>query len=89
VTVCLDSWAIIAWLDGDEPAFSRLEAQVREAMVASWINVARLKAAHPMALADCFAVATAASHGVPLLTGDPEIIGTADLPCAVEDLRAT
>lgn len=127
MTVCLDSWAIMAWLDGDEPAFSRVEGRVGGAMCASWINVvevgyrverdhgrrradlvidwcqanigldvpaprlmravARLKAARPMALADCFAVATAAAYGLPLLTGDPEIIGAPGLPCAVEDLR--
>ncbi len=27
----------------------------------------------PIALADCFAIATAAAHAVALLTGDPEI----------------
>ncbi len=51
------------------------------------IEVARLKAAYPVALAGCFAIATAAAHGRILLTGDPEIIGRPDLPCAVEDLR--
>jgi len=37
------------------------------------VETARLKAAHPIALADCFAIATAAAHDLPLLTGDPEI----------------
>ena len=47
-----------------------------------------LKASHPMALADCFAVALAASEGAVLLTGDPEIIDRAEsLPCGVKDLR--
>lgn len=54
---------------------------------ARMIEAARLKAVHPIALADAFAIATAAAHGRILLTGDPEIIGRADLPCAVEDLR--
>jgi len=49
---------------------------------------AALKAAHPMALADCFAVALAAAEDAVLLTGDPEIIDRAEaLPCKVEDLR--
>jgi predicted nucleic acid-binding protein len=49
---------------------------------------ASLKAEHPIALADCFAVALAASEGAVLLTGDPEIIDrAAKLPCEVEDLR--
>jgi uncharacterized protein with PIN domain len=51
------------------------------------IEAARLKARAPIALGDCFAVATAAAHEVPLLTGDPEIIDLADRPCKVEDLR--
>jgi len=51
------------------------------------IETGRLKAAHPIALADCFAIATAAAHGLPLLTGDPEILARTGLPCAVEDLR--
>jgi predicted nucleic acid-binding protein len=50
--------------------------------------VAGLKAKHPIALADCFAIATAEANGAELLTGDPEIIDRADeLPCAVVDLR--
>ncbi len=50
---------------------------------------ANLKAEHPMALADCFAVALAASESAVLLTGDPEIIDRAgELPCEVKDLRA-
>jgi len=40
VTVCLDSWAVLAWLDGDEPAATT----VQEAFAAgrpwmSWLNV--------------------------------------------------
>lgn len=51
------------------------------------VEAARLKTVHAMALGDCFAVATAAARGIPLLTGDPEILGARDLPCEVEDLR--
>ena len=54
---------------------------------ARMIEVARLKARAPIALGDCFAVATAAAHDLPLLTGDPEIIDLVDRPCRVEDLR--
>lgn len=50
--------------------------------------VARLKAKHPIALADCFAVATAAAAGATLVTGDPEIVEReAELPCEVMDAR--
>lgn len=51
------------------------------------IEVARLKARAAIAVGDCFAVTTAAAHGVVLLTGDPEILELADSPCLVEDLR--
>jgi PIN domain nuclease of toxin-antitoxin system len=127
VSVCLDSWAILAWLDGEEPALSVLDAALADRPIVSWVNlvevyyrvgrdqghivaddtlgdlravltpdlpgttrmieVARLKARAPIALGDCFAVTTAAAHDVPLLTGDPEIIGLAECPCRVEDLR--
>ncbi|MEO7354199.1 MAG: type II toxin-antitoxin system VapC family toxin [Gemmatimonadales bacterium] len=127
MSVCLDSWAILAWLDGEEPAFSRLEQVVPTRPMVSWVNLvevyyrverdhgraaadetlrqlraalapdlpgtarmieaARLKARAAIALGDCFAVATAAAHGLALLTGDPEILNLDDRPCEVEDLR--
>lgn len=46
---------------------------------------ARIKAVHPVAYADAFAVATAAAHDAVLLTGDPEITGRA-MGCRVENL---
>jgi predicted nucleic acid-binding protein len=128
MSVCLDSWAVLSWLHGDEPAFARVEGLIATRPVISWINLvevyyrlerdhgrsradedlsdlraklapdlpgtarmleaARLKAQLPIALGDCFALATAAAHGLTLLTGDPEIIGLQDPPCEVEDLRA-
>lgn len=127
MSVCLDSWAILAWLDGEQPAFSRLEQVMPTRPVVSWVNLvevyyrverdhgrsaaddtlrelraalapdlpgtarmieaARLKARAAIALGDCFAVATAAAHGLVLLTGDPEILDLPDRPCDVEDLR--
>lgn len=127
---CLDSWAVLAWLDGEEPAAGAVERTIkRERPAMSWMNlievhyrtirdhgrqeadqvlaelrplvaeslpgiaamrsVSALKAEHPIALADCFAVALAAEEEAELLTGDPEIIDRADLlPCKVVDLRA-
>jgi len=127
---CLDSWAVLAWLDGEEPAAGVVERAIkRERPAMSWINLVEvhyrtirdhgrregdqvlaelrplvtenlpgiaamrsasaLKAEHPIALADCFAVALAAEEEVALLTGDPEIVDRADqLPCKVVDLRA-
>jgi PIN domain nuclease of toxin-antitoxin system len=127
VSVCLDSWAILAWLDGEEPALSRVEGVIAERPTVSWVNLvevyyrverdhgriaaddalaslraalsldlpgtarmvqtARLKARASIALGDCFAVTTAAAHGLVLLTGDPEILGLSDPPCPTEDLR--
>ena len=130
MTVALDSWAILAWIDGDDPATDLVNGALESAdpVVISWINLAEvqynvsrragariasettaaleealrpelptraitllaadLKAEHPMAFGDCFAVATAAQLGLELWTGDPEIVDRASvLPCAVRDLR--
>lgn len=131
MSLCLDSWSILAWLDGDEPAAEAVDDALEDERPAmSWINLvevhyrtardhgeaeadrvleelrpriaehlpgvssmraaANLKAEHPMALADCFAVALAASQQATLLTGDPEIVDrAAALPCEVKDLRPT
>ena len=51
------------------------------------LEAARVKAAHAIALADCFAAATAAARSVPLLTGDPELIDAQGLGCEVVDIR--
>ncbi len=51
------------------------------------VETARLKARLPIALADCFAIATALAHDLTLLTGDPEILDR-EVPCRVEDLRS-
>ena len=129
MAACLDSWAVLAWLDGEEPAASVVDGMLeRERPAMSWVNLvevhyrvardhgreeadrvldelrpritenlpgvsamraaANVKAEHPIALADCFAVALAASEGAVLLTGDPEIVDRASaLPCDVKDLR--
>lgn len=123
---CLDSWAVLRFLEGDSPAARRVRQVLRQGRpVMSWINLgevyytihraaggaeadatlgllrplvsldavspervlaaARVKALHPVAYADAFAVATAAARGAVLLTGDPEITGRA-MGCRVEDL---
>jgi predicted nucleic acid-binding protein len=50
------------------------------------LAAARIKALHPLAYADAFAVATARAHDAVLLTGDAEILER-DLGCRCEDLR--
>lgn len=39
MSVCLDSWAILAWLDGEEPARSRLDELLPTRPTVSWINL--------------------------------------------------
>lgn len=39
MSVCLDSWAVLAWLDGEEPALSRIEGLLRDRPMVSWVNV--------------------------------------------------
>jgi predicted nucleic acid-binding protein len=128
VSVCLDSWAVLAWLEGEEPAATVVqEAFAGERPWMSWLNLgevayqlerrhgsdeaalvvgrmraalalddvtpqrvlaaAHIKAAHPIAFADCFAAATAAARDATLLTGDPELLDR-DVGCRVRDLRA-
>jgi PIN domain nuclease of toxin-antitoxin system len=39
VSVCLDSWAVLAWLDGEEPALSRVAELLADRPMVSWINI--------------------------------------------------
>jgi predicted nucleic acid-binding protein len=39
LTDCLDSWAVLRWLEGVEPAASRVEATMPFRPVMSWINL--------------------------------------------------
>lgn len=40
MTVCLDSWAVLAWLDGDEPAATVVQREFeKERPVMSWLNL--------------------------------------------------
>jgi len=127
MTVILDSGAILAWLDGEEPALSAVESILSTRPTVSWVNLvevayrverdhgeqaaaqtiadvrrvldadlpgtgrmlaaAHIKARHPIALGDCFALATAASLGTELWTGDPELIDLVDPGCSIRDLR--
>ena len=66
-----------------EKGAARLVERVRRILIAEEpdadlvMHAARIKAAGGLSYADCFAIATAARHAVPLLTGDPEIIEAA------------
>jgi predicted nucleic acid-binding protein len=124
---CLDSWAVLRFLEGDSPAARRVRQVMRLGRpLMSWINLgevyytvhrvagaaeaestlallrpmltldavsvervlaaARVKAVHPLAYGDAFAVVTATAYGAVLLTGDPELTRSS-LGCRVEDLR--
>ena len=39
MTDCLDSWAVLAWLEGEEPAARRVQEALVSRPVMSWINV--------------------------------------------------
>lgn len=128
MSVVVDSWAVLSWLDGDQPAASIVEGSIDTQPVISWINLlevlyrierkqgrvmaerylrdlrgpllydlplerrmaeaARVKAEHSIALADCFAIATAEAYDAELFTGDPEIIALNRPKLRVRDLRA-
>jgi len=39
VSVCLDSWAVLAWLDGEQPTAARISALIDERPIVSWVNL--------------------------------------------------
>jgi predicted nucleic acid-binding protein len=39
VTDCLDSWAVLRWMEGEEPAASRVDTALAGRAVMSWINL--------------------------------------------------
>lgn len=39
MTACLDSWAVLRWLEGVEPAAARVDDALAEGPVMSWINL--------------------------------------------------
>jgi predicted nucleic acid-binding protein len=39
VSICLDSWAVLAWLKGVEPAAGRVDDALADRPSMSWINV--------------------------------------------------
>ena len=39
MSFCLDSWAVLEWLDGEEPALSRVEELLPDRPILSWVNL--------------------------------------------------
>jgi uncharacterized protein with PIN domain len=56
LSFCLDSWAILAWLDGEQPALSRVEEIIDTRPAVSWMNLVevyyRVERDHGRATAD-------------------------------------
>ncbi|MFA4927623.1 MAG: type II toxin-antitoxin system VapC family toxin [Patulibacter sp.] len=126
MTVVLDSYALIALVQGEAGAITVRDAVEQGDALVSWINLGevyyvlarrvgndlahqivldaqedcrveapdgrlvldatRIKSGGRIAYADCFAVATARRDGLPLLTGDPEILALSK-DVEVVDLR--
>ena len=69
-------------------------AEVRRSVIAELpdqdlvLEAAAIKAVHAISYADCFAVATAERHELPLVTGDPELVGLERPLVDVVDIRA-
>jgi len=42
VTTVLDSWAVLRWLEGHEPAAQRVDIAVTEGATMSWINLGEI-----------------------------------------------
>jgi predicted nucleic acid-binding protein len=82
MSVCLDSWAVLAWLDGEQPALSRVEGVVDSRPVISWINLVevyyRLERDHGRDRADETLTALRAAL-TPDLPGTARMIETARL----------
>jgi len=74
VSVCLDSWAVLAWLDGEEPALTRVNGVIESRPVISWINLVevyyRLERDHGRDAAD-------ETLGLLRATLSPDLPGTA------------
>jgi predicted nucleic acid-binding protein len=64
----------------------RAAAALDDATSERVLAAARIKAAHPIAFADCFAAATAAARNAVLYTGDPELLER-EVGCRTRDLR--
>jgi uncharacterized protein with PIN domain len=82
VSACLDSWPILAWLDGEEPAFSRVEDLLGSRPVVSWINLVevydRVERDHGRAAADD-TLGSLRANLVPDLPGTARMVDAARL----------
>lgn len=95
MSFCLDSWAVLAWLDGEEPALSRVEGLISTRPIVSWINLVevyyRLERDHGRIVADS-TLASVRSVVSPELPGTTRMIEAARLkaraPIALGDCFA-
>ena len=74
MSVCLDSWTVLAWLDGEEPALTRVNELIESRPVISWVNLVevyyRLERDHGRDAAD-------ETLGLLRATLSPDLPGTA------------
>ncbi len=74
MSVCLDAWAVLAWLDGEERALRRVNDLIESRPVISWVNLVevydRLERDHSRDAADETLGALRASLA-------PDLLGTA------------
>lgn len=81
MTVALDSWAVLRYLEDASPAAEAVR-DLRDVIDARLpderlvIDAARIRADHPLAYADAFAAALAVAGDATLWTGDPELLVT-------------
>lgn len=95
MSVCLDSWTVLAWLDGEEPAISRVDSLIGSRPVISWINLVevyyRIERDHGRPAAD-ETLSSLRSVLAPDLPGTARMIETARLkaraPIALADCFA-
>jgi len=79
LTDCLDSWAVLRWLEGEEPSASRVEAALPGRPVMSWVNLGEV----------CYIVERKAGEGqAHRVVGELRHQLTLDLPSATRILEA-
>ena len=82
MTVCLDSWAVLAWLDGEEPSLTRVNELIASRPVISWVNLVevyyRIERDHGRSAADT-TLATLRATLAPDLPGTARMVEAARL----------
>lgn len=79
MSYCLDSWAVLRWLEGEEPAASRVSEILESRPIMSWINLGEV----------CYVVQRATDRNAALETvRDLRPLLTLDVPTPERVLEA-